>query len=94
VGAMAARERRGQVVPFKGGARVQFMIYSMRRLVVTVMLALLFVSPAAAASIYVTNNSSLPDAEITDALPAFQRALDQDFAPDWREVIGSITASQ
>jgi hypothetical protein len=87
---MAARERRGQAVPFKGGARVQLTIHStMRRLVVTVMLALLFASPAAAASIYVTNDSSVPDAEIADALPAFQRALDQDFAPSWREARGS-----
>jgi hypothetical protein len=61
----------------------------MRRLVVTVILALLFASPAAAASIYVTNSSSLPDAEVADALPAFQRALDQDFAPNWREARGS-----
>jgi hypothetical protein len=61
----------------------------MRRLVVTVMAALVGASPAAAASIYVTNDSSLPDAEIADAMPAFQRALDQDFAPNWREARGS-----
>jgi hypothetical protein len=61
----------------------------MRRLVVTVMAALVFASPAAAASIYVTNDSSLPDTEIADAMPAFQRALDQDFAPNWREARGS-----
>jgi hypothetical protein len=61
----------------------------LRRLVVTIVLALVFASPAAAASIYITNNSSLPDAEIADALPAFQRALDQDFAPNWHEARGS-----
>ncbi len=62
---------------------------SLQLIVLTLTLALVFASPAAAASIYVTNSSSLPDAEIADALPAFQRALDQDFAPDWREARGS-----
>jgi len=38
-------------------------------------LALAFTSPAAAANIVVMNASSLPDTEIADALPTFQRAL-------------------
>jgi len=35
-------------------------------------------------TIYVTNGSTMvTDAELADALPAFQQALDQDFAPEW-----------
>jgi hypothetical protein len=60
-----------------------------RRLLVTVLLALVFGSPATAANIVVTNTSSLPDAEIVDALPAFQRALDEDFAAVWPVAGGS-----
>ena len=33
----------------------------LRRLVVTIVLALIFASPAAAVSIHITNNSSMPD---------------------------------
>ncbi len=60
-----------------------------RRLFVTVLLVLAFTSPAAAASIVVTNASSLPDTEIADALPAFQRALDDHFAAAWPMARGS-----
>ena len=61
----------------------------MRRLALALLLALVFASPAGAAAVYVTNNSSLPDAQIADALPAFQRALDEDFAATWPEARGS-----
>jgi hypothetical protein len=60
-----------------------------KRLLLAVLLALVFVSPAAAANIVLTNTSSLPGSEIVDALPAFQRALDDDFAPVWPEARGS-----
>lgn len=55
----------------------------MRRGLVVTILALAFTSPAAAANIVVTNASSLPDTEIADALPTFQRALDEDYAAVW-----------
>ena len=61
----------------------------MRRLGSTILLALLFAAPAGAATINITNGSSLPDAEIADALPAFQWALDHDFAGSWQEARGS-----
>jgi hypothetical protein len=60
-----------------------------RRLFVTILLALAFTSSARAANIVVTNDSSLPDTEIADALPAFQRALDNDFATAWPIARGS-----
>jgi hypothetical protein len=60
-----------------------------RRFLPTVVLALALAPAAGAADIYVSNNSSLPNAEITDALPVYQEALDQDFAPVWREAQGS-----
>jgi hypothetical protein len=60
----------------------------MRVLVVT-LLALVFAAPALGADIYVTNNSTLPDATLADALPVFQQALDSDFAPVWTEADGS-----
>ena len=61
----------------------------MQRLLFAVLLALVLASPAAAANIVLANTSSLPDSEIVDALPAFQRALDEDFAPVWPEARGS-----
>jgi hypothetical protein len=60
-----------------------------RRFLVIAFLAFAFAPSAFAADVYVTNNSSLPDAAVADALPAYQQALDQDFAPVWREAQGS-----
>jgi hypothetical protein len=60
-----------------------------RRVLLICVLALAFASPAFGADIYVSNNSSLPQEQLADALPTFQQALDEDFAPTWREASGS-----
>jgi hypothetical protein len=61
----------------------------MRSFLLVTVVALVFAAPAAAADVYVTNNSTLPDASLADAVPAFQQALDTDFAPVWNEASGS-----
>jgi hypothetical protein len=61
----------------------------MRRALLTTLLALVFAPAALGADIYVNNDSSLTDTAIADALPAYQRALDEDFAPIWPEARGS-----
>jgi hypothetical protein len=61
----------------------------MRRVLLVTLFALVFAPAALGADIYVTNNSALTDAEIADAVPVYQRALDEDFAPVWPEARGS-----
>lgn len=62
----------------------------MRRVLLVTLFALAFAPAALGADVYVTNNtSSLTDAEIADALPVYQRALDEDFAPIWPAARGS-----
>jgi hypothetical protein len=61
----------------------------MRRVLLATLLALVFAPAALGADIYVTNHSSLTDAQIGDALPVYQRALDEDFASIWPEAHGS-----
>lgn len=61
----------------------------MRRVSVVMLLALVFAAPAFGADIYVTNNSSLTEAQVADALPVYQRAVDEDFAPIWPKARGS-----
>jgi hypothetical protein len=60
-----------------------------RRICLTALVVLAFASPAYGADIYVNNKSSLPQEQVADAMPVFQQALDQDFAPVWREALGS-----
>jgi hypothetical protein len=43
----------------------------------------IFVSSAFGQDVYIRNQSSLPQSELVDALPAFQRAVDEDFGPAW-----------
>jgi hypothetical protein len=60
-----------------------------RRALLVTLLVLVFAPSAFGADIYVSNQSSLADAEIADALSAYQRALDEDFAPVWPTARGS-----
>jgi hypothetical protein len=54
-------------------------------LLAVVLLALCYVGAAAAGGqrIYIRNASTMPDAAIADALPAFQAAVTEDFVPYW-----------
>jgi hypothetical protein len=61
----------------------------MHRVLLVALFALVFAPAAFGADIYVTNHSSLTDAEIADAIPVYQRALDEDLAPIWPEARGS-----
>lgn len=61
----------------------------MRPVLVAVLLALVLAPAALGADVYVTNDSSLTEAEIADALPVYQHALDEDFAPSWPKARGS-----
>jgi hypothetical protein len=64
------------------------MVAEMRHVLLATLFALVFAPAAFGADIYVTNHSALTDAEIADALPVYQRALDQDFAPIWPDARG------
>lgn len=61
----------------------------MRRLALLTVLALALITAeqalgaTPAQTLYVRNLSSLPDTQVLDALPAFQAAVDEDFAPAW-----------
>jgi hypothetical protein len=61
----------------------------MKRALVVAALALILAPSALAADVYVRNESSLPDAEVAAALPAFQQAADTDFGPAW-DVSGKL----
>lgn len=54
------------------------------RLALVALAALILCGTAAGHTIYVANGSTeLSNAQVSDALPAFQAAIDQDFAPEW-----------